>query len=167
MYQPYPTGTQMPEVQRPPIPPQVTNAVRTMYVGAAASLLGIVIDILTVKATKSAIERRSRHLTASQITSTQHVLVIGFIAGGVIAAAVWIFLAKACQRGQSWARITGTVLFALATVDTFIGLSAPVAGAVKLWALVTWLAGLTAVIFLWRRPSTAFFKGATLKENHQ
>jgi hypothetical protein len=30
-----------------------------------------------------------------------------------------------------------------------------------------WLAGLTAVIFLWRRPSTAFFKGAALKENNQ
>jgi sulfite exporter TauE/SafE len=160
MYQPYPTGAQMPDVQRPPIPPQVINAVRTMYVGAAASLLGIVIDILTVKATKSAIEKRSHHLTASQITSTQHVLVIGFIAGGVIGAVVWIFLAKACQRGQSWARITGTVLFALATVDTLIGLSAPIAGAVKVWALVTWLAGLTAVIFLWQRPSTAFFKGA-------
>jgi hypothetical protein len=25
MYQPYPTGTQMPDVQRPPIPPQVTK----------------------------------------------------------------------------------------------------------------------------------------------
>jgi hypothetical protein len=108
MYQPYPTGTRMPEVQRPPIPPQVINAVRTMYVGAEAASL----------------------------------------------------LAKACQRGQSWARITGTVLFALATVDTLIALSAPIAGAVKLWALVTWLAGLTAVIFLWQRPSTAFFKGA-------
>ena len=46
------------------------------------------------------------------------------------------------------------MLFALATVDTLIGLSAPVAGAVKLWALVTWLAGLTAVIFLWQRAST-------------
>ena len=37
----------------------------------------------------------------SRITSTQHVLVIAFIVGGVIAAAVWIFLAKSCQRGQS------------------------------------------------------------------
>ena len=161
MYQPYPAGTQMPEVQRPPVPSQVVNAVRAMYVGAVASVLGIVIDILTVNATKTAIQKRSHHLTASQITSAQHVLVIAFIVGGVIAAAVWIFLAKSCQRGQSWARITGTVLFALATVDTFVGLSAPVAGAVKLWALVTWLAGLTAVIFLWQRASTVFFKGTS------
>ena len=43
------------------------NAVRVMYVGAATSIGGIVIDVLTVSATKRAIERRSRHLTASQI----------------------------------------------------------------------------------------------------
>ena len=51
-YQPYPAGTSMPEVRRPPIPPQVTNAVRAIYVGAATSILGIVIDILTVSKTK-------------------------------------------------------------------------------------------------------------------
>ena len=52
------------------------------------------------------------------------------------------------------------MLFALATVDTLVGASAaPVAGTVRLWGLVTWLAGLLAVIFLWRRPSTAYFKG--------
>jgi sulfite exporter TauE/SafE len=157
--QPYPSSTQMPELDKPPVPPQVTNAVRALYVGAVASVLGIVIDILTVNATKSAIERRSHHLTASQVNSTQHVLVIGFIAGGVIAAAVWIFLARACRNGNGWARTTGTVLFGLATVDTIVGVSAPLAGAVKIWGLVTWLAGLTAVIFLWQRPSTAFFKG--------
>ncbi len=159
MYQPYPAGTQLPEAQRPPVPPQVVNAVRAMYIGAAASLLGIVIDILTVGATKTAIERRSRHLTVSQVNASQHVLVIGFIVGGVVGAAVWIFLARACQRGQGWARTVGTVLFGLATVDTIVGLTAPVAGAVKLWAILPWLIGLTAVILLWQRPSTTYFKG--------
>jgi len=67
MYQPYPAGTQLREVQRPPIPSQVANAV--------------------------------------------------------------------------------------------VGLSAPIAGTVRLWGLVTWLAGLVAVILLWQRPSTAYFKG--------
>ena len=159
MYQPYPSGTQVPEVQRPPVPPQVANAVKVMYVGAVTSILGIVIDILTVNATKTAIEKRSHNLTASQVNSTQHVLVIGFIVGGVIAAAIWIFLARACQRGHSWARTTATVLFGLATVDTIIGVSAPLAGTVKIWGLVVWLVGLTAVTFLWRRASTDFFKG--------
>jgi hypothetical protein len=158
--QPYPTGTQMPEVPRPSVPPQVANAVRAMYAGAAASLVGIVIEILTVNATKTAIEKHSHHLTASQVNSTQHALVIGAVVGGVIAVAVWIFLARACQNGNNWARITGTVLFALATVDAIVGAASPVATADKIWGLVTWLAGLAAVIFLWQAASTAFFKAA-------
>ena len=56
MYQPYPgSDTQLPELHRPPAPPSVLTAVKVMYVGAAASLLGIIIDILTVSATKTAI----------------------------------------------------------------------------------------------------------------
>jgi hypothetical protein len=159
--QPYPTSTQMPQLDKPPVPSSVGNAVKVMYAGAATSIVGIVIDILTVSATKTAIERRSRHLTASQVNASQHVLVIGFVVAGLIGAAVWIFLARACRNGNSWARITGTALFALATVDTIVGVSAPLAGPVKIWGLVVWLAALTAVIFLWQRASTAFFKGTS------
>ena len=158
MYQPYPTGAQMPTLQRPPIPPQVANGVKVMYVGAAASILGIIVDILTVNATKTAIERRSPKLTVSQVNASQHALIIGFVLGGVIAAAVWIFLARACRDGKNWARITGTVLFGLSTVDTSIGIAAPVAGTVKIWGAVVWLIALVAIVFLWQRDSTAFFK---------
>ena len=161
MYQPYPgSDTQLPETRRQPAPAAVLNAVRAMYAGAAASLIGIVIEILTVNATKTAIARHSPNLSASQLASTQHALVGVFIAGGVIAAAVWIGLALACRRGHNWARITGTVLFGLATLDTFVGLATPVATAPKLWALVVWLAGLVAVVFLWRRDSSAYFKAS-------
>ena len=55
MYQPYPTEAKLPEPDRPPTPPSVLAAVKVMYVGAAASLLGIIIDIVTVSATKTAI----------------------------------------------------------------------------------------------------------------
>jgi hypothetical protein len=160
MYQPYPTGAQMPASQRPPVPPSVTTAVKVMYVGALTSLLGIVIDIVTVHATKTAIEKRSHNLTMSQINSVQHVLVTGFIVGGVIGCAVWIILARLCQAGKNGARITGTALFGLATLDTLVGAAvAPISGAVRAWALVVWLVGLVAVILLWRPSSNAFFKG--------
>jgi hypothetical protein len=160
MYQPYPTGAQMPVSQRPPIPPSVTNAVRVMYVGAVTSLLGIVIDIVTVGATKTAIEKRSPNLTVTQVHNVEHTLIAGFIVGGVIGCAVWIVLARLCQAGKNGARITGTALFGLATLDSLIGASfAPVAGVVRIWAIVVWLVGLTAVVFLWRRSSSAYFKG--------
>ena len=159
MYQPYPgSDTQLPEPLRPPAPPSVQNAVKVMYVGAAISLLGIIIDIITVNATKTAIEKRSPNLSASQVNSIQHVLIAGFIANGVIAAIVWIVLARASQGGHNWARITGTVLFVLTTVDTIAGLTAPVARLATLWAVLVWLVALAAIVFLWRRDSSAFFK---------
>ena len=159
MYQPYPTSSQRPELGKPSVPAQVKHAVTVMYVGAAATVAGIVIEILTVNATKTAIENKSPHLTASQLNTTGHALIIGSIVSGLIAVAAWLILARACRNGSNWARITGTVLFVLATIDTIGGAISPVAGPVKAWWPVIWLAGLVAVIFLWQRAATEFFKG--------
>jgi len=39
-------------------------------------------------------------MTASQVNSAQHALIAGFVAGGVIAAVLWIVLAVACRGGH-------------------------------------------------------------------
>jgi hypothetical protein len=161
MYQPYPTGAEMPETHLRDIPPQVANAVKVMYAGAAASLLGIIVGIVTINATKTAIEKRSPKMTLTQVNASQHALIFGFILGGIVAAVLWVVIARACQDGRNWARTTGTVLFAISTIDTLVGATiAPVAEGVKIWYGVVWLIGLTAVILLWQRPSTAYFKAA-------
>ena len=77
----YPTGAPAPQPPAAPMPPQVRNAVRAMYAGAAASIVSVVIGILTVSATKTAIGKRSRHLTASQLNASEHVLVIAYFKG--------------------------------------------------------------------------------------
>ena len=158
MYQPYPGSTQMPEASRPPAPKSVLNAVKFMYAGAASSLIGIVIDIATLSGTKRAIEKRQPGLTASQVNSREHVLLVGFIVAGLIGVAVWLWLARSCLGGKNWARITGTVLFGLATLDALGGLINPVAVPVKILAFVIWLFGLIAVVRLWQATSTAYFK---------
>jgi hypothetical protein len=158
MYQPYPGGAQMPEVSRPPVPKSVQNAVKFMYVGAALSLIGIAVDLATPNATKRAIEKRSPRLTISQVNSREHALLIVAIVIGLIAAGVWFWLARSSLRGKNWARITGTVLFALYTIDNLVSLGLSTAGLVHLYGLLGWLIGLGAVVFLWRRDSTAFFK---------
>ena len=147
MYQPYPgSDTQLPPAQRRPAPASVRNAVTVMYAAAAASLLGIIVEVLTVNATKTAIEKHSPAMTASQISSTQHAL-------------IWLAV-MACRRGHGWARITGTVLFGIVTLDTAVGLFVPLAAAVKFWGVLVWLIGLVAVVLLWRRESGAYFRQA-------
>jgi hypothetical protein len=103
-------------------------------------------------------EKRFPSLSASQVSTEQHVLLIAGIVSGLIAIAAWLLIARASQAGKNWARITGTVLFALATLDALGGLVNPVAVPVKILAFVIWLLGLIAVVRLWQAASTAYFK---------
>jgi hypothetical protein len=160
MYQPFPGGAALPETPRPPAPASVRNAVKLMYAGALASLVGIVVDLATLSATKSAMEKRFPNLTPEQATAQELPLIVSWIVGGLVGAALWILLARASQRGRNWARITGTVLFGVATVEAFGSLVVPEAALVKIFWLLTWLIGLGAVVLLWQRGSRAFFAGA-------
>ncbi|HEY5351955.1 MAG TPA: hypothetical protein VIK57_05835 [Streptosporangiaceae bacterium] len=122
------------------------------------SLINLISSVATQGSTKAAIEKRFPNLTASQVTTQQHVLLIAGVASGLIAVAAWILIARACQAGKNWARMTGTVLFGLATLDAVGGLINPVVVPVKILAFVIWLFGLIAVVRLWQAASTAFFE---------
>jgi hypothetical protein len=159
MYQPYPGGAQMPEPSpQRPAPPSVINAARVMYAGAAASLIGIVIDLTTLGDTKSAIHKRSPKLTPAQVTSAEHILVASFIIAGLIGAALWIFVAQTCKAGKNWGRIVATVLFGIDTIDQVVGAAVPTGGGARIFAIVIWLIGLAAIVLLWQRPSTEYFR---------
>ena len=158
MYQPYPGTTQMPDTQPRTIPGTVRQAVRAMYGGATASLIYLISSVVTQGSAKTAIQKRFPNLTANQVTTEQHVLLIAGIVSGLVAIAAWLLIARACQAGNNWARITGTVLFGLATLDALGGLVNPVAVPVKILAFVIWAFGLIAVIRLWQAASTAYFK---------
>ena len=157
MYQSYPGSAQMPAVQRPPAPDSVLTAIKFMYAGAAASLVLAVVELATAHTTKTNFLQHS-HMTLKQINGLQHALTIGAIFGGVISIAAWILIARAVGGGRNWARITGTVLFAIATIDAVSYLTVPFAFLVKLFVFLVWLAGLGAIVFLWRSASAAFFR---------
>lgn len=165
MYQPYPGGSESrtPEpATRPPIPQSVTRAVQVMYAGAAASLIGIIIDMTTLSSTKAQIIKRSPNLTPTQVTNAEHAAVGIFIISGLIGAALWVWMAQSCKAGKGWARIVSTVLFGIETLSVVAGAAAVASGgAARLYGIVVWLIGLAAVILLWQRQSTAYFKGAS------
>ena len=159
-YQPYPGGTQMPEpTARPPVPQSITRAVQLMYAGAVASLIGIVIALTTLSSIKSQIISRNHSLTATQVNNAEHVAIGVLIASGLIGAALWLWMAQSCKAGKSWARITSTVLFAIQTINVVAGAAAVASGgASRIYSILIWLIGLGAIIFLWQRSSTEYFK---------
>lgn len=160
MYQPYPGGAQMPEPSRPPAPPSVLRAVQIMYAGAAASLIGIVVGMTTLSATKSEIIKRDPSLTATQVANAEHVAIGLFIVSGLLGAALWFWIARMCKAGRNWARIVGTVLFGIDTISVFAGAATvPGGGAARIYSILVWLIGLAAVILLWQRPASDYFRG--------
>jgi hypothetical protein len=165
MYQPYPGGSesQTPEPStRPPIPQSVTRAVQVMYVGAAASLIGIIVDMTTLSSTKAQIIKRDPTWTTTQVNNAEHAAIGIFIIGGLIGAALWVWMAQANKAGKSWARIVSTVLFAIETISVLAGAAAVASGgAARIYGIVVWLIGLAAVILLWQRQSTAYFKSSS------
>jgi hypothetical protein len=164
-YQPYPGGAQMPEPSsRPPIPQTVTRAVQLMYAGAVASLIGIIIALTTLSSIKSQIISKNPTWTPTQVTNGEHVAIGVLIASGLIGAALWLWMAQSCKAGRNWARIVSTVLFAFQTLNVLAGAAAiSSGGASRIYSIVVWLIGLGAIIFLWQRPSSAYFKTPALR----
>jgi hypothetical protein len=164
MYQPYPGQNQgqnqMPLPTKPPVPQSVTRAAQIMYAGAAASIIGIIIEFLTRHSIRSAIISHNHKLTTSQINTAYHVELGALLIGGLIAAGLWLWMAQSSKAGKSWARIVSTVLFGIDTLSLIASAAAPGGAASRIYGILVWLIGLAAIILLWRRDSTAFFKGA-------
>jgi hypothetical protein len=161
MYQPYPSGSQMPEPQRAAPPPPVLMAVKLMYVGAGLSAIGIVLTLVTIGSLKAAILKKHPLYTTSQVHSFQTAAVASVVVGGLIAVGLWILMARANGAGKSWARIVASVLFGINTLDLLAtAVQAHAAASLAFGALV-WLAGLGAVVLLWRGESSQYFAAAS------
>ncbi len=161
MYEPYPSSGKPVEPERSPAPPapsSVLNAVKLMYAGAAVSTVSLVISLVDISGTKAAIRKARPSLTAAQVNQLNTFIITLAIVSGVIGVALWLWMAKANGQGRNWARILSSVLFGLATLDMFGVLSQPKTLLGLVFPVLTWLIGLGAVILLWRKDSSAFFK---------
>ncbi len=159
MYKPYPSRDKtVAEPGQLPAPPSVLNAVKLMYVGAAISTVSLIISLINISGTRSAIHKARPSLTATQVNQLNTFIIAVAVISGVLGVALWLWMARANSQGRNWARIFSSVLFILATVDLFGVISQPKTILGLIFPVLTWLVGLGAVILLWRRESTEFFK---------
>ena len=163
MYQRFPgEGAQYNEPSAQLTAPQsVLRAVKVMYVGLAASLLGIIIDMTTLSSTRSEILKRNPNYTTAQLNTAEHVEIGFFIVGGLIGAALWLWMAQSCKAGKGWARIVSTVFFGIDTLSVLVGATGMSGGGLaRFYGFVVWVIGLVAIILLWQRSSSEYFRGA-------
>ena len=121
MYQPYPSGGQMPDQpQRPAAPPPVLMAVKLMYAGAVLSALGAIYTAATAGGLKTAILKGHPLYTTAQVHKAETSIVI-------------------------------TAVEANAGVSIALG-------------VLVWIAGLGAIILLWRGESSQYMAAASAKD---
>jgi hypothetical protein len=170
-YQPYPTaGNQggYQAAQRPPQPTSVRTAVWLIYAGAAISAISAVFVLALQRSIKNAVgtalvktnatlvSQGKKPLTISQIHSVESAFVGVALVILIIAIALWVWMAWANGGGKSWARIVASVLFGFNTLWLFLAVTR--GGTSALLIGLGWLAGLGAIIMLWRSESAAYFK---------
>jgi len=158
MVQRYPSSGKPVELQRPPAPPSVANAVKLMYAGAAVSAVSLIISLADISGTKTAIRKARPNLTATQVSQLNTFIISLAIVSGLIGIGLWLWMARANNQGKNWARIVSTVLFGLATLDLVGVFSQPKTLLGLIFPVLTWLVGLGAIWLLWRPDSTAFFR---------
>ena len=143
------------------LPGSMRNAIGLMYAGAAYALVYAVGVIIVAAAIISKHPYAAAARADSGRTTVGGVVALTILLS-LVEIALWLGLARACRNGKSWARVTGTVLFGLHTLG-FLGVlvnSHPGLGLAKLLTTVSWLIACGAVVFLWQRPSSAFFRAA-------
>jgi hypothetical protein len=156
----------------PAAPRPVQQAVRFMFAGAAVSAISLILSIIFSFSFKSGLISANQgnladhKVTMSEINSFANEEIISQIVFGVVAVALWLWMAKMNGIGRSWARIASSVFFGLFTIDTLITVNS-IKGDVSVTAswilsmallLATWVIGIGAIALLWRPVSTAYFK---------
>jgi serine/threonine kinase PknH len=142
-----------------PLPGSMRNAIGLMYAGAAYTLVYAIGVVIVANAIISKYPVVTR--TPSGRVSVGGVVALTVLLS-LIEIALWLGIARACRNGRSWARVAGTVLFGVHTVG-FLGVLAnshPGIGLTKVLTTLSWLIACGAVVFLWQRPSSMFFRAA-------
>jgi Protein kinase domain len=151
-----------PAPQRPWRPTPVLAAAWLMYAGAAASLLGMLVDLSVIGQLKTGYFKHHPYINRTHINHINQLAATGdfvVILGSVVSIALWLWLASACKNGHGWARTAGTVLFGVDTLGFLVTISRPGIPGIQTIHLLVWLIGLVTVIFLWRRQSSEYFSG--------
>jgi hypothetical protein len=169
---PYPGGAGMPP--RPPLPESVRRAFALMLAGAGLSLASAVVSAVQIGSIRAAFEKGLPDDSPDVINSLVTAAIIGAVVAAAIEVGLWLWIAFAAKAGKHYARVVGTVFFgidAAGTVFGTVGFTVTEHDGAKSSTLassdtafgqgVSWLTllvGLAAVILLWRKSSSQFFR---------
>jgi hypothetical protein len=172
-YPQYPGGSGLPAQQpKPPLPDPMRNAFYLMLAGAALQAIGLLSALAQIGTIRDQIAERVLTQPNPQnidVDALVNVTIAVIVVFGLLGIGLWIWMAFANKAGKNWARITATVFFGILTVSLLINIAARssdstmTAGSSStaigtILTVLTWIVGLAAIILLYNRKSSAYFK---------
>ena len=148
-------------------PVSIKRAVLLMRVGAALSVLGIVLTLLTLGSIRDSVRTKLQNdnkYTASNFDTAYHVAVAVVIVVALLGAALWLWMAWANGNGKSWARIVGTVLGGLAILSFVVNLANSPTGLGITSGLISLVLAAVILFLLWRPESSQFYASRSAKQ---
>ena len=152
----------------PPVPPgpptkptTIRAAVALMWTGAVFAILGGFSGFLLQDEIRDQVETelaRQGNATAIDADTAVNIALVFGVIGALITASLWILHAVFCGKGQPWARGSGSVLYGISFVFFLIGLVQPAPAISRGASVLGLLIGTAAVVALWLRPSSDFFR---------
>jgi len=150
------TAGELADPVRPAPPRSIKIAMWLMYAGAALTGIGLILSVITILLGRAALKVSHPHATAAELQATLNFQIIVSVFSGLIEIVVWLLVARANRGGMKWARTVAGGLFAVSTWYLVTHLRGD-SVANLVYTVLTWLVGLGAIIFLWRRESSAYF----------
>lgn len=147
---------------RPEPPSSIMAAVKLMYVGAGLSLLSMLFSLAARDEIREQVIEQQQDLDVApgDVDSIVNITVGSLVVVGLLAVALWIWMAYTNKRGLAWARIVATVLGGLNIAFTLFSLAQSTGLGIVLNFVSIALAG--AILFLLYRPdSTAYYNAVS------
>ena len=150
----------------PTQPGSVATAVKLMYVGAALSLLSVVVSFFTLDTIKDtvadAIRESDPDATQGMIDTAYTVTLFMTVVMGLIAVGLWLWMAWKNGQGRSWARIVATVFAGLNVLFSLGSFTQPgITGVAAIFSVINILLAIVILVLLWKKESTAFYESVT------
>jgi hypothetical protein len=135
------------------------NAVKLMYVGAALAATSIVAALATTPALKAAIRQQHPFATQAELGAINAGTLAVTIVGALISIGLWLAVARRTRRGRPGVRVMSMIFFGLdclTVAKTYAhGL---LTGPTWVLGVAEWGVGLTVIVFLWDRRSSAYLE---------
>jgi hypothetical protein len=135
------------------------KAVKLMYVGAALAGASIVTALATTPALKVAIGRQHPFATQGELGAIATGTLAVTIVGALISIGLWLAVARRTRRGRPGVRVMSMIFFGLdclTVAKTYAhGL---LTGPTWILGVAEWGVGLTVIVFLWDRRSSAYLE---------